>query len=84
MSRNSPLEQNYFYSENLYLGSLKCSNYITVKIIDLFIVFLVDSCIPGDMVTITGVVKASSSDESKVFFVVFSFFYFFIVDVTQN
>ena len=24
---------------------------------------LVDSCVPGDMVTITGIVKASSSEE---------------------
>ena len=35
-------------------------------VFDHFVLFLlVDSCVPGDMVTITGVAKVTTSEESK-------------------
>lgn len=35
-------------------------------VVDHFVFFvLVDSCVPGDMVTITGVAKVTTSEESK-------------------
>ena len=35
-------------------------------VVDHFVLFLlVDSCVPGDMVTITGVAKVTTSEESK-------------------
>ena len=35
-------------------------------VVDHFVLFLlVDNCVPGDMVTITGVAKVTTSEESK-------------------
>ena len=31
-----------------------------------YILVLVDSCVPGDMVTITGIVKVTSTEERKL------------------
>ena len=49
-----------------WLGYFKITYGISpLKSRPYFVVLSVDSCVPGDMVTITGVVKVSNAEEGK-------------------